>query len=111
MPTRLMPDKPITAAWPELLPNRGLVLKAARGEPVWVRQACTLQDVPGCIELAHKRSMEGCHVVGFVSYEAAPAFDSTLPVANAQADLPLTAWFAFEPSQIAEIEPVSGQAA
>lgn len=57
-----------------------------------VYRADDLHDVAGAIEWASGESRAGRWVVGFVAYEAAPAFDSALPVIRPQMG-PL-AWFA-----------------
>ncbi len=51
-----------------------------------------LGDVPQAIARAEQAALSGCHVVGFVSYEAAPAFDAALTTAL-PGQLPLV-WFA-----------------
>lgn len=72
-----------------------------RGKPVplrlvepygaWV--AHHLEDVPDVIRRAESEARAGSWVAGFVSYEAAPAFDPRLAVRPPSPGLPL-AWFA-----------------
>ena len=58
---------------------------------VWV--AHNLDDVPEVIRRAESEVRAGSWVAGFVSYEAAPAFDGRLAVRPQPSGLPL-AWFA-----------------
>ncbi|HET7584478.1 MAG TPA: aminodeoxychorismate synthase component I [Gemmatimonadaceae bacterium] len=84
--------------------------------PVREVDARTADDVPGVIAQAEREARAGRHVVGFVCYEAAPAFDGAM-VTHAPGALPL-AWFgAFEdpaPSggaaDAAAIDPGAGAA-
>lgn len=91
----------ITAAWVDRLqPESHLRLRVARGQPVWQATAHHVSDVIACIEQAHVQSQEGRFVVGYVAYEAAPAFDPALPVRAVEQDTPLAKWLAFEPDQV-----------
>lgn len=60
--------------------------------------ATTLDEVVPALEMAEKAARDGLWAAGYVSYEAAPAFDATLPVRPGRAgepmsDLPLV-WLA-----------------
>jgi para-aminobenzoate synthetase / 4-amino-4-deoxychorismate lyase len=59
--------------------------------PVAVLQAETPGDVPGVLAEAEAAGTRGLYAVGYVSYEAAPAFDRALRVCDG-ARMPL-AWF------------------
>ncbi|HEX6559654.1 MAG TPA: hypothetical protein VF021_09325, partial [Longimicrobiales bacterium] len=61
-------------------------------QPGAVLLAERLADVRPVLAEAERRALNGQWVVGFVAYEAAPAFDSNLRV-HAPTGLPL-AWFA-----------------
>ncbi len=68
-------------------PPRALLRDAARGvwlefsEPRRILTAHRIEDVLPCIaELEKAAWREGRHAAGFLAYEAAPAFDPTLPV-------------------------------
>lgn len=96
----------VIAAWSEVSDRSNqLVLKAATGAPVWQACASNLSQVVPCIEQAHAQSKMGRVVVGYVAYEAAPAFDAALPVKAVAPSTPLAHWLAFEPSQIKDVSP------
>ncbi|MGQ0815306.1 MAG: aminodeoxychorismate synthase component I [Gemmatimonadota bacterium] len=59
--------------------------------PLAILRATTYEEVRTVIREAEAAASRGCFAVGFVSYEAAPAFDSALRV-RAGARMPL-AWF------------------
>jgi para-aminobenzoate synthetase / 4-amino-4-deoxychorismate lyase len=65
--------------------------------PIAVLRADTLADVRGVLASVMAESARGNTCVGYVSYEAAPAFDRVLVVKNANEKVPL-AWFAVFPS-------------
>jgi para-aminobenzoate synthetase/4-amino-4-deoxychorismate lyase len=81
-------------------------------DPLTIFQTSSLSEVRPLLERAEAESKAGRYVVGLVSYEAGPAFDSALSV-HAAGDFPL-AWFAVfaEPEQLSvlpsppEDEPV-----
>ena len=80
----------IRAAFPSECPGRWWEYRREH----YVIQANILQEVPGAlrkVESLVKRNK--WHAVGFVSYEAAPAFDKALKVIS-RGDFPLL-WFAF----------------
>lgn len=60
--------------------------------PHRVLVAHALAEVPGVIALAEQAARDEHWVVGFVAYEAAPAFDPALQVRKASATLPLAAF-------------------
>lgn len=62
-------------------------------QPVCLLSARRLADVENVMTEAERLAKTGCWVLGFVSYEAAPAFDSALGVATTPSFLPL-AFFA-----------------
>jgi para-aminobenzoate synthetase/4-amino-4-deoxychorismate lyase len=69
----------------------GAPLRHAFGEPLHTLVAHTLQDVPRVLQEAEAQAKAGRWCVGFVRYEAAPAFDRALQVHEALGPL---AWFA-----------------
>lgn len=70
-------------------------------DPIEILEVRALNDVMHVLQRVDERVRSGHHVVGFVSYEAAPAFDSAL-IARAPGPLPL-AWFGVfqEPAPVA----------
>src|SRR5215207_1982050 len=62
-------------------------------DPARVLVATRLDEVRAVLDAAEAGGRRGRHAVGFVSYEAAPAFDAALPVRAADPALPL-AWMA-----------------
>ena len=73
---------------------RGVGYEFDRPLRTWV--AGCIDEVVGVISQAEAAAGEGRWVIGFVTYEAARAFDAAFPVAEPSATLPL-AWFcAFE---------------
>lgn len=81
--------------------------------PERVVAAYDLGEVLDVIGQAEAAAREGLWSVGFVAYEAAPAFDPALPVRSAEpgealADLPL-AWFGFFRDQV-DVDPFVGEA-
>ena len=71
--------------------GRGVGFEFGRAHHVWC--AAEVADVVGVVAAAEAAAMAGAWVVGFVTYEAARAFDDAFPVAEPSATLPL-AWFA-----------------
>ncbi|MFG6147145.1 aminodeoxychorismate synthase component I [Halobacillus sp. B23F22_1] len=59
--------------------------------PIFVVEAHKIDEVEGVFTKVEQALSEGCYVAGYVSYEAAPAFDSSYKV-NSGAKWPL-AWF------------------
>ncbi len=78
------------AGAPVPLPRSSAALRAAFGEPVAVLVAHTLDQVKAVLQAVEERALRGQWCVGFVRYEAAPAFDSALAVHPASGPL---AWF------------------
>lgn len=74
----------------------------AFGEPVALRRAETLAEVPGVVDWAEAESRAGRWVVLALAYEAAPAFDDALPAHAPQAGLPL-AWAASHDAPLPEL--------
>ena len=70
-------------------------------EPYRVLAADRIEDVRGVVERADSEALAGAWVAGFVTYEAAPAFDDALVVQAPLPGLPL-AWFAAFRSAVAE---------
>jgi para-aminobenzoate synthetase/4-amino-4-deoxychorismate lyase len=74
--------------------------------PVEIVSAQTLEEVRPALRRVERAAAEGFYAVGFVAYEAAPAFDRALAVQQHPTDLPLL-WFAvFE--QPSEVETAAG---
>jgi len=72
--------------------------------PVSVHRASTLAEVVPTLDVAEQLARDGRWVVGFVAYEASPAFDAAL-AASPAGPLPL-AWFAaFEAPATAVVAP------
>lgn len=67
-------------------------------EPREVLVANRLDEVCVVVEEAERRALDGSCCVGYIAYEAAPAFDSALAVKDAIADLPLVIFGVFESS-------------
>ncbi|HEX8146662.1 MAG TPA: aminodeoxychorismate synthase component I [Pyrinomonadaceae bacterium] len=61
-------------------------------DPVEIVSARTREEVRPALGRVERAAAEGLYAVGFVAYEAAPAFDRALAVKTAAADLPLL-WF------------------
>lgn len=80
----------VRAAFPSECPGRWLEYRREH----YVIQTSILQEVPSALrEVEALVKKNKWHAVGFVSYEAAPAFDKALKVIS-QGDFPLL-WFAF----------------
>jgi para-aminobenzoate synthetase/4-amino-4-deoxychorismate lyase len=75
--------------------------------PVEIISAHALEEVRPALGRVERAAAEGFYAVGFVAYEAAPAFDRALAVKPGQAGLPLL-WFAvFGPPS--EVETAAGE--
>ena len=72
--------------------NDGRLEWRAFEEPLEILQARTAEDVMPLLEAVERANKEGLWAAGFLSYEAAPAFDSAY-VTSSPGELPL-AWFA-----------------
>lgn len=72
-------------------------------EPTAVLEARRLDEVIGTIAGAESAARRGLWAVGFVAYEAAPAFDPAFEVHPPHGDLPL-AWFALFARRV-EVDP------
>nr|WP_295784891.1 aminodeoxychorismate synthase component I [Rhodoferax sp.] len=72
------------------LPAGSGALRVAFGEPVEVLEARSLNEVKNVLQAVEERALRGQWCVGYVRYEAAPAFDSALAVHPATGPL---AWF------------------
>lgn len=75
--------------------------KLAFGEPQQVLVAHTLDDVRPVLEQVDALSREGLWCVGYVRYEAAPAFDAALQVHAAEGPL---VWFGVHAQPLADAE-------
>lgn len=75
--------------------------------PVEVVSAHTLEEVRPALRRVERAAAEGLYAVGFVAYEAAPAFDRALVVKQHPTDLPLL-WFGLFESP-SEIQPAAGE--
>ncbi len=75
--------------------------------PVEVVSAHMLEEVRPALRRVERAASEGLYAVGFVAYEAAPAFDRALVVKQHPTDPPLL-WFGLFESP-SEIQPAAGQ--
>ena len=89
----LMPDQALTDVSARFDDFRGRPVPLRLVEPYRVWVAHHDDDVPDVIHRAESEARAGGWVAGFVSYEAAPAFDPRLAVRPPSPGLPL-AWFA-----------------
>ena len=78
------------AAQPVVLPTGSPALRLAFGTPHAVLVAHALGDVKAVLQAVQQRALHGQWCVGYVRYEAAPAFDSALAVYPATGPL---VWF------------------
>lgn len=78
--------------------TRGL----AFGEPLALRRAEALAEVPGVVDWAEAETRAGRWVVLALAYESAPAFDDVLPAHAPQPGLPL-AWAASHAAPLPEL--------
>lgn len=76
-------------------PARTGRLQAAFSAPLAILTATTAHDVPGVLEEAEAWSRSGHWVIGFVSYEAAPAFDGALRTHDPADGLPYALFAVF----------------
>ncbi len=67
-------------------PGRAGRLTTAFSSPAHLLSAASPEEVPGVLEQAEQHARAGCWVIGFVAYEAAPAFDRALQVQAAPHD-------------------------
>ena len=72
-------------------------LRHALADPAALWQAHTLQEVAPVLAAAEAAARAGAWVLGWVSYEAAPAWDSALPVRAVDGPALPLAWFAVYP--------------
>ncbi len=79
-----------TALSPKALPAGSQALRVAFGDPVEVLVAYTLDQVKTVLQAVENRALQGQWCVGYVRYEAAPAFDGALAVHPATGPL---VWF------------------
>lgn len=91
----------VSAAWHAKMTHAEVAdgLCVAHGEPVQVLSTFDSSEVKAMIARAHHLSKQGLYVVGGLSYEAAPVFDSALRVC-ASNHFPLLEFHAFEPKQV-----------
>ncbi|MBS0450588.1 MAG: aminodeoxychorismate synthase component I [Proteobacteria bacterium] len=87
-------------------------LRRAFGRPLAILAASTPDEVVPLLDAVHRHAMQGRWCVGFVQYEAAPAFDAAMAVHAARGPL---AWFsvhdeAFPWPDMPGIETADGQA-
>ncbi len=76
-------------------------------KPVKILEAHTLKEVIGVFDELEKATDEGYYVAGYVSYEAAPAFDSAYKV-NEQGNVMPLVWFGVFGEPIRD-EPLSSR--
>lgn len=98
---RALIDFPDTA--PQAAP--GGRLRASFGDPVEVIEAWTLAEVLPAMERVQARADAGRWCVGGLSYEAAPAFDASLPVHAPDTAWPLV-WFGVYDAPLAMPTPL-----
>lgn len=72
-------------------------------DPQQAWSASALEEVPAAIARAEAAAAAGQWAAGFISYEAAPAFDAALPVRDPVPGLPLTWWAAFRSARPAPL--------
>lgn len=91
----------VAAAWHARMthPDRAEGLCVACGQPVHVLVTYALNEVAHILEQAHALSKQGMYVVGGLSYEAAPAFDSSFQVCS-NPQFPLIEFHAFDAGQV-----------
>lgn len=89
-PATAQPDCNGTLHSTKTLPAGSAALCVAFGEPVEVLVAHTLDQVTAVLQAVQERSLRGQWCVGYLRYEAAPAFDNALSVYPATGPL---AWF------------------
>ncbi len=87
------------AANASTLPGGSAALRVAFGEPRKVLVARHLNQVKSVLQAVHQCAQQGQWCVGFVRYEAAPAFDSALVTQPASGPL---AWFGVHDAPLAE---------
>ncbi len=98
----------VYAAWPLADTKTPLTLCVATQAPVWLGTAWVHDQVQSLLDQAHQYSQQGLTVVGYVAYEAAPAFDPTLVVhLDDPPKQPLCYWMAFntECLEVCTVEP------
>lgn len=85
----------------KVLPAGSPALRVAFGQPVEVLVAHTLDQVKGVLQAVEARALQGQWCVGYLRYEAAPAFDRALAVHPATGPL---AWFGVHDAPLPEID-------
>ena len=93
----------VTARFDDLTPG-GVSFELSN--PTAVLVACDTSDVTATIDQAEAAALSGSWVAGYVSYEAAPAFDPALQVKPSRGSVPL-AWFAVFADR-ANVPPIVG---
>lgn len=96
-----MSSQLVAAAWHARMTHADVSdgLCVALGQPVHVLVSHSLDEVADVLEQAHALAKQGMYVVGGLSYEAAPAFDSSLQVCS-NPRFPLIEFHAFEVAQV-----------
>lgn len=93
-----------TAAWhvsmaaPHQPSAQGLCL--AQGAPVHVLSSTDVQQVAACLDEAQRYAEKGFWVLGWVAYEAAPAFDRALMVKHSHPQRPLVHFHVYAEEQV-----------
>ncbi len=77
-------------------------------DPYRVLTTSKTEHVRNVIESAEREARSGGWVAGFVTYEAAPAFDDALTVRKARPGLPLVWFAAFRDAVPAPLDPADG---
>jgi para-aminobenzoate synthetase/4-amino-4-deoxychorismate lyase len=92
MTDRPRPQAPtVLLAFPDMVDSGGA---RAMRPPLTIRAASRAEQVPALLDQVDRWAAEGLHVAGWVSYEAAPAFDEAMRVRAPHAGDPPIAWFA-----------------
>ncbi|MES2584107.1 MAG: aminodeoxychorismate synthase component I [Pseudomonadota bacterium] len=105
-PPTAQPDRNGTLPSGKVFPAGSAALRVAFGEPVEVLVAHTLDQVKAVLQAVEERSLQGQWCVGYLRYEAAPAFDSALAVHPPTGPL---AWFGVHDAPLPSEEIGPGQ--
>ena len=87
---------------PKALPAGSKALRVAFGEPAEVLVAHTLDQVKTVLKAVESRALKGQWCVGYVRYEAAPAFDNAMAVHPATGPL---VWFGVHDAPLPSADP------
>jgi para-aminobenzoate synthetase/4-amino-4-deoxychorismate lyase len=96
MPTRPEPASPWPVALLDLPTAQGTRLRCAFGPALHWLVATELAQVRSTIDAAHEHARQGRWCVGWVAFEAAPAFDTSLPTCPPEPGQPLAVFAVFD---------------